>query len=200
MRLALLLLTIQLYSLPGSCQIVWLSTAMNGLNVSARVNHYDPNRSNLLIDRKSTRLTLDKSRIMIGESVWEITQRAKRKYVYSRYWISIKSFRERILALFPATRRFWRLWNWYWGEWQSYKCYDYFDFSCSQGNPKALVSKMNNKQLELFIYNPNAYDASVKVLVEDAMLAASPLGQNAFVNWTTIKVAAGKKIKLKCKK
>jgi hypothetical protein len=59
---------------------------------------------------------------------------------------------------------------------------------------------MNNKQLELFIYNPNAYDASVKVLVEDAMLAASPLGQNAFVNWTTIKVAAGKKIKLKCKK
>jgi len=89
MRLALLLLTIQLYSLPGSCQIDWLSTALNGLNVSARINLYDPNRSNLLIDRKSTRLALDKSRIIIGKSIWEITQSAKPLDKYGRFEVNV---------------------------------------------------------------------------------------------------------------
>jgi hypothetical protein len=53
------------------------------------MNHHDPNRSDLLIDRKSTRLTLNKSRIIIGETAWEITQRAKVLDKYDRFEVAV---------------------------------------------------------------------------------------------------------------
>lgn len=52
-------------------------------------------------------------------------------------------------------------------------------------------------RLQLTLYNPTAYDATVTLLAEDGETASRPLGDNAFVEWRRkVTVRAGKQVRV----
>jgi hypothetical protein len=64
----------------------------------------------------------------------------------------------------------------------------------------AKIIKRDNKYLTLEISNTTKYNASVKLLAENEMVAAVPLLQNASLKWLKIEVKAGKSSIIKLKR
>ena len=66
---------------------------------------------------------------------------------------------------------------------------------------EAKIIDKNNRYLEVEIYNPTSYDATVVLLAENAETAMHPLGENAFLSWKhKINVPAGQTIRHKLAK